>query len=174
MRFRAGDFPGTGLAGCQPGEDPVIANTAVRFLLIMLGTLSLAACAGAPARGGSETSTTAAEYAVEMVGKPYRYGGFTPAGFDCSGLVHYSFGRAGVRLPRDTPGLRRLGGELDWDELAKGDLVFFDQEGKKASHVGIYLGDGRFVHAPSTGGRVRVDRIDSPYWRRHFTEARRI
>ena len=152
----------------------MIANTTLRLLLMLPAALSLAACAGAPARGSAAASTTAAEYAVEMVGKPYRYGGFTPAGFDCSGLVHYSFGRAGVRLPRDTPGLRRVGDELDWNELARGDLVFFDQEGKKASHVGIYLGDGRFVHAPSSGGRVRIDRIDAPYWRRHFTEARRI
>ncbi|HZF21921.1 MAG TPA: NlpC/P60 family protein, partial [Burkholderiales bacterium] len=56
----------------------------------------------------------------------------------------------------------------------KGDLVFFDQEGKKSSHVGIYLGDGRFVHAPSTGGKVRADKIDLTYWRKHFNEARRI
>jgi cell wall-associated NlpC family hydrolase len=152
----------------------MISNVVLRYLSLLLSTLALAACAGAPARGGSGASHHAAEYALEMVGKPYRYGGFSPAGFDCSGLVHYSFGRAGVRLPRDTPGLRRIGDDLDRDELAKGDLVFFDQEGKKASHVGIYLGDGRFVHAPSTGGRVRIDRIDSPYWRKHFNEARRI
>jgi len=152
----------------------VIANFALRYCLALAGALALAGCAGSPARGGSGASTTAAAYALEMVGKPYRYGGFTPAGFDCSGLVHYSFGRAGMSLPRDTPGLRRVGEELDPGELAKGDLVFFDQEGKKASHVGIYLGDGRFVHAPSTGGRVRIDSIDSPYWRKHFNEARRI
>jgi cell wall-associated NlpC family hydrolase len=136
--------------------------------------LTVAACAGSPARGGSALSAVAADHALEMVGRPYRYGGFTPAGFDCSGLVHYSFGRAGMKLPRDTPGLRRVGDELDRDDLAKGDLIFFDQEGKKASHVGIYLGDGRFVHAPSTGGRVRIDRIDSPYWRKYFNEGRRI
>lgn len=152
----------------------MIADFLQRHLFLLAAVLTLAACAGTPARGGSGVSYVAADYALEMVGKPYRYGGFTPAGFDCSGLVHYSFGRAGMRLPRDTPGLRRAGDELSRSELAKGDLVFFDQEGKKASHVGIYLGDGRFVHAPSTGGRVRIDRVDSPYWHKHFNEARRI
>lgn len=152
----------------------MIANTALRLALPAALILALAACAGAPARSSSGPAVRAADYALEMVGRPYRYGGFTPAGFDCSGLVHYSFARAGVRTPRDTPGLRRLGESLDRGAMAKGDLLFFDQEGKKASHVGIYLGDGRFVHAPSTGGRVRIDRIDSPYWRRHFNEARRI
>ena len=152
----------------------MLANTVLRLIGPIAVALTVAACAGSPARGSSAVSAVAADHALEMVGRPYRYGGFTPTGFDCSGLVHYSFGRAGVKLPRDTPGLRRVGGELDRDELAKGDLIFFDQEGKKASHVGIYLGDGRFVHAPSTGGRVRIDRIDSPYWRKHFNEGRRI
>jgi murein DD-endopeptidase len=109
-----------------------------------------------------------------MVGKPYRYGGYTPDGFDCSGLVHYSFRRAGLNLPRDTRTLQHHGDGIDRGAMARGDLVFFDQEGKKSSHVGIYLGDGTFVHAPSSGGRVRVDRMDDRYWQRHFSTARRI
>src|SRR5688572_19724069 len=109
-----------------------------------------------------------------MVGKPYRYGGATPAGFDCSGLVQYSYRQAGVRLPRDTE-QQRLGAQvIPAGELRRGDLIFFDQEGKKHNHVGIYLGDGRFVHAPSTGKAVRSDRLDSPYWRRHLSETRRL
>jgi cell wall-associated NlpC family hydrolase len=116
----------------------------------------------------------AADHALAMVGAPYRYGGVDPDGFDCSGLVHYSFRKIGISLPRDTRSLRKVGMLIDLNDLATGDLVFFDQEGKKSSHVGIYLGDGSFVHAPSTGGRVRADKIDLTYWRKHFTEARRI
>ncbi|MGH8677845.1 MAG: C40 family peptidase [Burkholderiales bacterium] len=86
----------------------------------------------------------------------------------------YSFSRVGLLLPRDTRSLRRVGSRIDSDELTRGDLVFFDQEGKKSSHVGIYLGDGAFVHAPSSGGTVRVDRLDMPYWQIYLNEARRI
>jgi len=145
--------------------------------------LTLAACAGSPPRVASATpamksenapAARAADHALAMVGAPYRYGGVDPDGFDCSGLVHYSFRKIGISLPRDTRSLRKVGMLIDLNDLAKGDLVFFDQEGKKSSHVGIYLGDGSFVHAPSTGGRVRADKIDLTYWRKHFTEARRI
>lgn len=151
----------------------------IRILIISLMLPGLAACAGSPGRQDSvEFDATprfvAAEHALSMVGKPYRYGGFTPAGFDCSGLVHYSFRRAGLNVPRDTGSLRAAGEKVDRQSLSRGDLVFFDQEGKKSSHVGIYLGDGEFVHAPSSGGRVRVDRIDARYWARHFDVARRM
>jgi murein DD-endopeptidase len=153
-----------------------MANLPICSVLATVLIVVLSGCAGGPARSVSDTrqAQQAADHAIEMVGKPYRYGGFTPAGFDCSGLVHYSYRRAGVSVPRDTPALRKAGSALDLDEVTKGDLVFFDQEGKKSSHVGIYLGAGRFVHAPSTGGKVRIDRIDSPYWSRHLNEARRV
>ena len=147
-------------------------NATLRWSWLIAGVMGLMACSSTPAR--HPVASQAADFAVEMVGRPYRYGGFTPAGFDCSGLVHYSFARSGLRVPRDTPALRRVGADLGLDELARGDLVFFDQEGKKSSHVGIYLGDGRFVHAPSTGGQVRIDSIDAPYWRKHLNEARRM
>jgi len=151
--------------------------------LIVAITFLLAACAGSLPRQASATDTTmpasigaarAADHAYSMVGAPYRYGGVDPAGFDCSGLVNYSFRKIGIALPRDTYSLRKIGTEVELDELAKGDLLFFDQEGKKSSHVGIYLGDGRFVHAPSSGGKVRADKLDLTYWRKHFNEARRI
>ncbi|MGN2390857.1 C40 family peptidase [Pelomicrobium sp. G1] len=119
-------------------------------------------------------ATRAVRHALAMVGRPYRAGGAGPDGFDCSGLVHYSFLRAGLPVPRDTRSLLQAGRPVETEALAPGDLVFFDQEGKKASHVGIYLGRGRFVHAPSTGGRVRVDRLDAPHWRLSFSEARRL
>jgi cell wall-associated NlpC family hydrolase len=109
-----------------------------------------------------------------MVGKPYRYSGSTPAGFDCSGLVQYSYRKAGLDLPRETQTQRYLGQPVSRSHMRRGDLLFFDQEGQKSSHVALYLGAGRFVHAPSTGGRVRTDRLDAAYWRKHFVEARRI
>ena len=152
-------------------------------VLMVSVMFALAACAGSPPRAASATAAVnaenmdvsrAADHALAMVGAPYRYGGVDPDGFDCSGLIHYSFRRVGIALPRDTRSLRRIGIEIDMDDLVKGDLVFFDQEGKKSSHVGIYLGNGKFVHAPSTGGKVRADKIDLAYWRKHFTEARRI
>jgi murein DD-endopeptidase len=144
-------------------------------LAIFLG-LIVAGCASNPAAPVTDPASAerAAGSALKMVGKPYRYGGSTPAGFDCSGLVQYSYKQAGVALPRSTDDLLRNSTALRGAHLRRGDLLFFDQEGKKKSHVGIYLGDGRFVHAPSSGKTVRTDRLDSPYWKKHLSEARRI
>jgi cell wall-associated NlpC family hydrolase len=143
-------------------------------------TLALAACASAPPRATApEVSAALAEraagHAAKMVGKPYRFGGATAsAGFDCSGLVQFGYRQAGVTLPHNTEAQRKASQAVRVSSLRRGDLVFFDQEGKKSSHVGIYLGDGRFVHAPSSGKVVRTDRLDSPYWRKHLSEARRL
>jgi cell wall-associated NlpC family hydrolase len=109
-----------------------------------------------------------------MVGKPYRYGGNTPTGFDCSGLVQYSYGRVGVKLPHGTRSLLQMSRTVSRKNLRRGDLVFFTQEGKKSSHVALYLGSGRFVHSPSRGKNVYVAGFNEPYWQRHFTEARRL
>ena len=125
-------------------------------------------------RADNQTASNATAYAKEMLGKPYRYAGDTPAGFDCSGLVKYSYGRAGIELPRDTQSQRQMSVLVSLRSLREGDLLFFDQEGKKSSHVGIYIGDGRFIHAPSSGGRVRTDSLSAEFWKKHFVEARRI
>ncbi len=121
-----------------------------------------------------DVAERAAGYAAQLVGKAYRYGGASPTtGFDCSGLVQYTYARAGRKLPRSTDDQRVAAQRIKLSELQPGDLVFFDQEGKKNSHVGIYIGNGEFVHAPSSGKRVRRDRLDMPYWSRHISEARR-
>jgi murein DD-endopeptidase len=154
----------------------------LRSLRLMCLTLALTACASAPvpapdapmARASDEQAERAARTAREMLGMPYRYGGNTPAGFDCSGLVNYSYARVGLALARDTRGLLEQTALVRVRDLRPGDLVFFNQEGKKLSHVGIYQGDGTFVHAPSSGGRVRTDRLDADYWSEHFVQARRI
>ena len=125
-------------------------------------------------RASNETASKATDHAKEMLGKPYKYAGDTPQGFDCSGLVKYSYGRAGISMPRDTQAQRRMSMLVSIHAMREGDLLFFDQEGKKKSHVGIYLGDGRFVHAPSSGKTVRTDKLDSPYWKKHLSEVRRI
>jgi len=149
-----------------------------RFWVLLL-TLALGACASAPhtppPAASSGAGERAAAQALTLVGAPYRYGGASPSrGFDCSGLVQYSYQHAGVGLPHNTEKQRHLGKPIRRAELRRGDLIFFDQEGKKNSHVGIYLGDGTFVHAPSSGKHVRRDRLDSPYWRKHLSELRRI
>jgi len=150
-------------------------------LLLGLLVACLAGCAGAPEaperpaiRASDETARKAVANARDMIGKPYKYAGDTPAGFDCSGLVRYSYGKAGLNLPRDTRSQRQMSVPVSVRSLREGDLLFFDQEGKKASHVGMYIGDGRFVHAPSTGGKVRTDSLKADYWKKHFVDARRI
>lgn len=112
-----------------------------------------------------------------LVGTPYRYGGDSPAGgFDCSGLVAYVFREAaGLRLPRSTRGqIDHPARPVERERLRAGDLVFFNPGGGPISHIGIYVGDGRFVHAPSRGGTVRLDRLDTPYWQKAYASARRV
>jgi cell wall-associated NlpC family hydrolase len=142
----------------------------------MLLSLTLAyGCALDPANPNAETkSSMAATQALTLVGKPYRFGGNSPQGFDCSGLVQYSYSLAGVNLPHGTNHLRRLSRPITQNQLQRGDILFFNQEGKKSSHVALYLGDDRFIHSPSSGKNVYIASFADPYWRRHFTEGRRL
>lgn len=113
---------------------------------------------------------------LSFVGTPYRFGGNSvETGFDCSGLVRKVFGDAlGLPLPRRAEEISRLGRSVALGDLAPGDLVFFNTWRRAYSHVGIYLGNNRFLHAPSSGGKVRVDDLTQPYWVNHFNGARRI
>ncbi|BAO86270.1 MULTISPECIES: C40 family peptidase [Caballeronia] len=114
--------------------------------------------------------------AMSLVGVPYRWGGNTPdAGFDCSGLVRYVVDRAAsVNLPRTTAEMSSRGDSVEPDEIAPGDLIFFNTTGRPHSHVGIYVGKLRFVNAPSTGGTVRLDYLTNPYWAKRFDGIRRV
>lgn len=146
-------------------------------LILILLAVILGGCATEPSidSPGGGVGAEASRIAVSMVGKPYRYGGYSPAkGFDCSGLVYFSFKRAGINVPRSTHAQRKQSRKVSGSHLSRGDLLFFDQEGKSSSHVGIYLGNNRFVHAPSSGKRVRVDTFTDSYWQHHFVDARRF
>ncbi len=146
-----------------------------KFSALLLLNLFLIGCAYSPVHEQKTAlGSQAADTALTMVGKPYRYGGYTPSGFDCSGLVYYSYKRAGIEVPRDTQGQRKYGTSIPSRSLKKGDLLFFNLQGKRFSHVAIYLGDQAFVHAPATGKNVRTDRLTDPYWRKHFVGARRL
>lgn len=147
----------------------------LRILPWLLPLIVLSGCGHAPAIDSAPAlRSQAADQALTMVGKPYRYGGNTPKGFDCSGLVQYSYRRVGVNLPRSTRDLLLMSQPIPRKNLKRGDLVFFNQEGRPSSHVALYLGGDRFVHSPSSGKHVHVASLKDAYWRRNFTEARRL
>ncbi len=114
--------------------------------------------------------------ALSYIGVRYRYGGNTPEhGFDCSGLVRWVYNRTwGVMLPRRASEIAKVGTDIPKDQLKPGDLVFFNTLRRTFSHVGIYLGDGQFLHAPRSGGKVRVEKLDESYWAKRWDGARRL
>ena len=169
--------------GCQRHRLLQHAPTVLALALLASGCAPFRP--GAPSEpAASEQSSTSqqgvgaviVQQALAQVGAPYRYGGADPArGFDCSGLVNYVFrDMLDLRLPRSSRELAQVQGpRLERERLASGDLVFFGS-GREVSHVGIYVGEGRFVHAPSSGGTVRLDRLDGPYWVSHYSGAKRV
>jgi cell wall-associated NlpC family hydrolase len=153
---------------------------------ILIGlTLALAACATAPGSRNGPPPVAApylqpvnarkliVDSATAMLGQPYRYGGAAPGGFDCSGLVVYATGGAGIQLPRTAQEQLRAGAPVARRELQAGDLVFMHLA-RKELHVGIAIDGNRFVHAPSTGGYVRIDSLNSLPYVHGFITARRI
>lgn len=115
--------------------------------------------------------------AISLVGVPYRYGGNTPeGGFDCSGLVNYVFRDVmGINLPHSAAEMNQLNlTSISQDNLVGGDLLFFHDDSDRIAHVGIYVGEQRFVHAPNNGGTVRLDNLNQAYWKSHFSGAKRL
>ena len=137
-------------------------------------TTSSSATRTVPSRLSPEQSSDIAIHALGLVGTPYRYGGNTPdSGFDCSGLIGYVYqNRAGQAPPRTVAKLDGWDQPIDRSRLRTGDLVVFGT-GASRSHAGIYVGEGRFVHAPSSGGTVRLDHLKSRYWSQQFASFRR-
>lgn len=149
----------------------------------LVGALLLAGCGtpsavrharGTPSTLSGDQASNIAIHALGLVGTPYRYGGNTPAGgFDCSGLIGYVYrSEVGTPPPRSVAQLDGWGQSVDTGALRTGDLVLFGR-GSRPTHAGIYVGAGRFVHAPSTGGEVRLDVLTSGYWARQSPEYRR-
>jgi len=156
----------------------------LRWIIALALAALLAACGTrpvappAPAPVVSQVSEEQAQHvtivALGLVGTPYRYGGNTPqGGFDCSGLIAWVYRtEAGLQAPRTVAALQGWGLPVPAPQLRSGDLVLFGNGGPP-THAGIYVGEGRFVHAPSTGGQVRLDRLDAKYWARQQISYRR-
>ena len=149
----------------------------MKYKLLFAFAFLLAAQAAYPSTpSAGDYRRAAALQARHAVGIPYHYGGASPeTGFDCSGLVAHVYEQAwGIAVPRSTEGQRHVGRSVKRSQLLPGDLIFYNTRGRPFSHVGIYLGDGNFVHAPRRGQRVRIESIDNPYWRARFDGARRL
>ena len=174
----------------------------LRLISIAMASALLCACAGVPTYNlpspvgaephavtrraepprGTETrpeisrpqiGSSVAELARELIGTPYRYGGEDPSGFDCSGLVYYTFRNRGIDVPRTSVDQFRAARKIGLADADPGDLVFF-QDQEKLSHVGIYIGEGLFVHAPASGRNVSVASLQAPYYQQHLVAVGRL
>jgi murein DD-endopeptidase len=159
----------------------MISQTAriVRRLVSVLIIASMVGCASQAVQTPIKSTTRsynaadqAAAVALQQVGVPYRYGGSTPKGFDCSGLIYYSYSRAGKNVPRTTGTLWSGIQPVAKSQMQPGDVLFFRIEGKM-SHVGMYIGDNQFVHAPSSGKVVTVGSLRTDFYRKAFIRAGR-
>lgn len=150
--------------------------------ILLLSIFLLGACASSKDHVQTHDADSSAivrkltSYAQSLLGTPYKYGGNSPStGFDCSGFVDHVFQHtAEVLLPRSSQLISRHGSAIKSSQLREGDLVFYDTNNEAYSHVGIYLGNGRFIHAPSSGGKVRIEDMTLDYWKKHYNGARRI
>ncbi len=153
-----------------PGRHPARAG------ILLTAVLLLAGCATAPrpaveSADDGATHRRAADIALSLRGSPYRFGASGPDAFDCSGLVQYAYRQAGAKVPRTTRAQYEAVTRRYLDQLEPGDLVFFRIAGIQVSHVGIYVGDDEFVHAPKSGSDVHVSSLARDYWRSRLVRA---
>lgn len=150
------------------------------LLSLLLLLLTVTGCSSQPHRHSYGSSVAEREAIIasarSMLGVRYQYGGESPgSGFDCSGLVQYAYQHAGIEVPRTTREQYRVSLLLPRNALQPGDVIFFhDRSTSRVSHVGIYLGNGQFIHSPSSGKRVSVADLNDPHWRRRYTSGGRL
>jgi len=170
MEQAFGDYEPSG-ASC--GE-PRRAALAGMFLFLVVSMIAgCSSVSRAPDRA-EERGAAIARAASQLIGTPYHFGSADAEGFDCSGLVFYSFEQIGQKVPRTAADQRKAAERVSRDDLELGDLVFFRSSKGRVDHVGIYAGEGRFIHAPNSGSVVSYAYLDDPYYRSHFVSAGRF
>lgn len=155
----------TGLNGCSSmSEAPVVERSTNTERMI----------SNQPSDDANDIGTEIVSNAQSVLGSAYRYGGADPSGFDCSGLVEYSHLHAGISVPRTSVAQYAAAQSVSRSELKPGDVIFFNLDRNKTSHVGIYAGEGRFIHAPSTGKYVSSSNLSEPYWKKRIVKTGRL
>jgi cell wall-associated NlpC family hydrolase len=144
------------------------------LMLMLLCIVALAGCASAPRPREATLGERIAASALAQIGRPYHYGGSTPEGFDCSGLVRFAYLAVGVDVPRTTTEQFRAARSIRWSKLAPGDLLFFRIDSREVTHVAIYTGNRRFVHAPQSGKSVETRALDDDWYRDRLVSAGRL
>ncbi len=142
-----------------------------RVLLFVLSILLVLAIL--PAGVSAADKSSLLETIDDLIGTPYKYGGTTTRGFDCSGFITYLLKKYDIKLPRSSRDMAKVGEKVEKADLQYGDLVFFNTNGKSISHVGIYIGDGEFAHSSTSSG-VRITALDDKYYKKRYVTARRL
>ena len=158
------------MVGCSsPEPKPTVVSTPSKSKVVTQKQTHRPVVAKSNATGNKLVSV-----AESVLGSPYKYGGSSPNGFDCSGLVYYSHNKLGISVPRTTRQQARHASDLSLSEIEPGDVLFFRIYGNNISHVGIYTGNNQFIHAPKTGKFVSHASITDPYWKERFIKAGRL